>query len=441
MSFGKLFSQEINYNFPKLKSSISMPVRVPLSELTNIANSSVTGLIFSDDSRVDNNNDQLRIKVWKTNPIKITSGAKQNFLIEVPIKIWIEKGIGTLGVYTYQETTFETVMHFNTSINFNPNWTISTQTVSKGFKWVSKPILDYGQVKIPITPLVESKLRTEQQKFCATMDKELSSKLNFQEMVVSAWNLFSEPFLISEEFQTWLKISPSKISVTPLVFYKDALDFSIGVEIFSETLTGAKPRAAALRTAAPAFSKADALPTNFLLQTTASIPYSEASKMAMEMFSGKEFDFRDSEHKIQIKDIKVYGKDGQVILEATTEGAVNGVSIITGTPVYDAQKRKIVLRETHFKLRTQNILHKAASLLFKNKIIRMIEEDYGIPTAELENYSRKSTEQAFNKDYYKGVKLSGRVTSLAPQKILVGVHGLTAIIDMQASVRLMLAGN
>ena len=94
--------------------------------------------------RVDNNNDQLRIKVWKTNPIKITSGAKQNFLIEVPIKIWIEKGIGTLGVYTYQETTFETVMHFNTNINFNPNWTISTQTTSKGFKWVSKPILDYG---------------------------------------------------------------------------------------------------------------------------------------------------------------------------------------------------------------------------------------------------------------------------------------------------------
>ena len=163
--------------------------------------------------------------------------------------------------------------------------------------------------------------------------------------------------------------------------------------------------------------------------------------MAMEMFSGKEFDFRDSEHKIQIKDIKVYGKEGQVVLEATTEGAINGVSIITGTPVYDSQKKKIVLRDTKFKLRTQNILHKAASLLFKNKIIRMIEEDYGIPTAELEKYSKKSTEEAFNKEYYKGVKLSGRVTSLAPQKILVGVHGLTAIIDMQASVRLMLAGN
>ena len=34
----------------------------------------------------------------------------------------------------------------------------------------------------------------------------------------------------------------------------------------------------------------------------------------------------------------------------------------------------------------------------------MIEEEYGIPTQELEDSSKKSVEEAFNKDYVKGLK-------------------------------------
>lgn len=39
---------------------------------------------------------------------------------------------------------------------------------------------------------------------------------------------------------------------------------------------------------------------------------------------------------------------------------------------------------------------------------KMIEEEYGIPTQDLENTSRKSIEEAFNKEYYKGLKMSER---------------------------------
>ena len=84
-----------------------MPVKIPLSEIGNLINASVQNLIFEDNSYTDNNNDQFKVKVWKTRPIRLVGGTKQNLLIEVPLKIWAEKGIGTLGIYSYQNTTFE----------------------------------------------------------------------------------------------------------------------------------------------------------------------------------------------------------------------------------------------------------------------------------------------------------------------------------------------
>ncbi|MGC4129466.1 MAG: DUF4403 family protein [Bergeyella sp.] len=440
--FITVFSQQTleEYTFPKIKSSLTMPVRIPLSEISNIVNASVGNLVYQDDSYTDNDNDQFKVKVWKTKQIKLSGGKNQNIIIEVPLKIWAEKGIGTFGVYTYQETTFETVMYFSTSVVFKNNWTVSTTTVPAGYKWVSKPVLDYGKIKIPITTLVEKSLKEQQTGFCKIIDKQMESQLNFQQYAVIAWNLFAQPFNVSEEYNTWLKITPLSVNVTPLVFYADAIDMNIGIDTYSETFTGRKPASSPeVRTVAN-FNSVQSLPPSFLLQTTANVPFTEATSIAKNMFLNKEFDFRDGKSKIKITDIKVYRDEERIMIEAQTEGAVEGTSYISGIPVYDEFKRKIVLNDTKFNLKTKNILQKTATLLFKGKIIKMIEEEYGIPTQEIEDSSKKSVEETFNKEYYKGLKMSGRVQSLKPSKVLMSDNGITAVIDMQANLRLLVKG-
>ncbi|MEY8761907.1 DUF4403 family protein [Chryseobacterium tongliaoense] len=426
------------YNFPKIKSSITMPVTIPLSEISNMINSSVKELIYQDDSYTDNNNDQFKVKVWKTRPIRLVGGTNQNLLIEVPLKIWAEKGIGTLGVYTYQNTTFETVMYFNTALSFKNNWTIMTNTQPNGFKWVTKPVLDYGRVQIPITSLVEKSLKEQQEKFCKTIDQQMATQLNFQQYAVLAWNVFSQPFNISEEYNTWLKVTPISVNITPLKFYGNQIDTNIGIDIYSETYTGSKPEASQPVKSAANFNFIPVLADKFSLQTTANVPFTEATNIARKMFLDKEYDVRGS--KVKITDIKVYGVENRVMIEAATEGYVKGTAFISGIPVYDDTKKKIVLSNTKFNLRTSNILQKTATLLFKGKIVKMIEEEYGIPTQELELTSRKSIEEAFNKEYYKGLKMNGRVFNLKPTSILMNPSGITAVIDTNASLKLMING-
>jgi hypothetical protein len=440
MIFGQtaLDNQSPVYNFPKIRSNITMPVTIPLSEISNMINASVKELIFQDDSYTDNNNDQFKVKVWKTRPIRLVGGTSQNLLIEVPIKIWAEKGIGTLGVYSYQNTTFETVMSFNTTISFNNNWTISTNTQPNGFRWVTKPVLDYGKIQIPITSLVEKSLKEQQGKFAKTIDQQMGTQLNFQQYAVMAWNVFAQPFNISEEYNTWLKITPVGVNITPLKFYGNEITTNIGMDIYSETFTGSKPAATPTVKSASNFNVIPALADKFLLQTTANVPFSEATNIARNMFMNKEYDVRGS--KVKIKDIRVYGSEGRVIIEAETEGYVNGKAIISGIPVYDETKKKIVLSNTKFNLRTANILQKTATLLFKGKIVKMIEEEYGIPTQDLELASKKSIEEAFNKEYYKGLKMNGRVFNLKPGRVLLNESGITAVIETNATLKLILNG-
>ena len=417
-----------------------MQVKIPLSEIGNVINASVQNLIFEDKSFTDNNNDQFKVKVWKTRAIRLVGGTQQNLLIEVPLKIWAEKGIGTLGIYSYQNTTFEMVMYFNTQLTFNNNWTMTTKTSPMGFKWVTKPVLDFGKIKVPITSLVETSLKQQQAEFSKTIDEMMISQLNFQNYAVMAWNQFSQPFNISEDYNTWLKITPVSVNISPLVFYGNQIEANIGIDIFSETFTGKKPPSTVPIKTIANFNSVQSLPQKFLLQTTANIPFNQATKIAENMFLGKEFDFREGRSKIKITSVNVYGEENRVMIEAATEGTIDGVSYISGIPVYDDVKRKIVLTDTKFKLKTKNILQKTATLLFQGKIVQMIEDEYGIPTAELEDSSKKSIEETFNKEYYRGLKMQGKVYKLKPSQILLSPVGITAIIDTEAQLKLLVQG-
>jgi hypothetical protein len=417
-----------------------MPVKIPLSEISALVNSSVKDLIYEDDSYEDHDNDQFKVKVWKTKPIRIVGGTHDNLLIAVSLKIWAEKGIGTLGVYTYQNTTFETTMFFNTQLTVNNNWTISTKTSANGFEWVTKPVLDFSRIKIPITSLVENSLKEQQTKFCATIDEQMKTQLNFQQLAVTAWNIFSQPFDVSDDYKTWLKITPLSVNLTPLKFYGNEIDTNIGLDVFSETFTGLKPEKSPIVSAIGNFNFIPKLQNAFNLNTTANIQYEAATKIAEQTFLNKKYDFREGKSEITITGIKVYGDENRLMIEAQTSGTINGTSFISGIPVYDELKHKIVLSDTKFKLKTSNIFQKTLTLLFQNKIVKMIEDEYGIPTSDIELSSKNSIEAAFNKDYYKGLKISGQVYKLKPTQILLTPNGITAVILTEATLQLKLQG-
>ena len=436
------FSQatEPVYTLPKIKSNITLPVSLPISEINSLINQSVKGILYEDQSYTDNNNDQFKVKVEKQGNIAIKALSGNRLMISVPLKIWAEKGYGTFGYYVYKDTNFNLVMNFITTISAASNWRLNTKTTTAGFAWTQKPVLDFGKIKIPIAPLIESTLKEQQTKVTTIIDQQIKSQFNLQPYLVMAWNQFSKPINMSEEYNTWLKISPQNTYMSPLQVFQDKIKMTIGIDLFSETYVGQIPLATRDVNTVPNFTLNPNLPNVFNLQTTANISFDEATRIAKQQFLNKEFAMSGENQKVKITDIKVFQEKENIVIEAETTGEVTGTAFIKGKPFYSAEEHKIKLNVTDFNLKTKNLFQKTLTLLFEGKIRRMIEKDYGIPLLDIENSSKKSLMQNFNKEYVKGIKLQGNVIDLKPRQFLLSEKYITIVIDTKAQLQMNVSG-
>ena len=437
---GFAFSQSEIHTFPKIKSSISLPVSVSVANINSLINNSVTGILYEDNSYTDNNNDQFKVRVEKKGNLKLTALKGNRFLIEVPLKIWAEQGYGGLGYYMYQGTNFNVVMKFITSVKFNPDWTLDTQTKTYGFEWTVKPVLDYGRVKIPISSLIEETLTEQQAEFTTAIDQKIKESFDLKPYLLTIWNQFNPPVNISEEYNTWLKLTPQKVYMTPVVIYSDYIKATIGLDLYSETYIGSIPKTSPPLINFPDYQLKDKIPSDFNLKTTANISFIDATNLAKKQFLNQEFVLTNEKNKVRITDIKVYSEDLYLVIEAQTAGEVTGTSIIKGFPVYDRAKQKIVLTGIDFKLKTRNLFHKAVAVLFEGKIRRMIEDEYGIPMADIISTSRNSLMESFNKEYYPGIYLKGNVIDLNPVQVLLFSKNMTIVIDTNANLQMDVSG-
>ena len=428
------------YTLPRIKSNITLPVSLPVSEINNLINQSVKGILYEDQSYTDNNNDQFKVRVEKQGNIAIKALSNNRLMISVPLKIWAEKGYGTLGYYMYQDTNFNLIMNFITSLAATPDWKLNTKTTTAGFVWTQKPVLDYGKVKIPIASFIESVLKEQQNKFTTVIDQQIKSQFNLQPQLVMAWNQFSKPINVSQEYNTWLKISPQNTYMTPLQVFQDKIKTTVGIDLFSETFVGKMPLPTKDVTSIPNFVVKPDLQNIFNLQTTANISFDEATKIARQQFLNKEFPLNSEKNKVKVDDIKVYGEKENIVIEVKTQGGVTGTAFIKGKPAYDVQSHKIVLTQTDFNLKTKNFFQKALTVLFEGKIRKMIEKDYGIPLMDIENSSKKSLMESFNKEYYKGIRLQGNVIELKPTQFLISESYITVVIDTKAQLQMNISG-
>lgn len=428
------------HTFPKIKSQLTVPISIPVPEINNLINSSVTGVLYEDNSYTDNDNDQFKVRVEKSDKIKLTSLKENRFLIEVPLKIWAEQGYGGLGYYVYQDTNFNVVMKFISSVELKSDWTLQTQTKTNGFEWTVKPVLDYGTVKIPVASLIEKTLTEQQAKFTTVIDDKIKESFDLKPYLLAVWNNFSAPINISEAYNTWLKITPETVYMSPLKIYSDYVQATVGLDLYSETFIGQIPLPSPLQVRFPNFIPKQNLSSDFNLKTTANVSYDQATALARAQFLGQEFVLTSEKNKVKITDVKVYSEDLYVVIEAETIGEVTGTSYIKGFPVYDREKKKIVLTQIDFKLKTRNLFQKAVATLFERKIKKTIGEEYGIPLEDLITESKKSLTMSFNKEYYPGIFLNGRVQDFYPSQILLFNRNMTVVMDTNASLQMRVDG-
>lgn len=409
-------------------SSIQFPFKLAISSLEDITNSAIKGVIYKDSLYTDNQNDQLKCTVWKDGNILITSVKNNVLKIDVPLKVWIEKGIGAFGAYTYQSTEFKLVMSFHLVYTFAPNWKLTTKTLKNGYTWTQKPSLNFASVKVPITPIVEKILESKQAEYANLIDMQIAKNIQLKNYMVDFWNAMKKPQKISEEYNTWLAIVPNKIEAHPFIQDKTHIKsaFKVYVQILSCIGSDSLIQTPLVKDI-PALVYRDFQVDSFQLYTFVTIPYSEATQIAQKKFINQNFSFNEGKYTITVTDINLYSIDNKLMIETSIVGSFKGKIYIHGDIYYDATKNAMRMRNLEFDMKTKNILHKAATWIFNRKIEKNFEENFEMPVAELLNTSLQATHQALNRKQ-NGIAMKGNMWQLIPTEIICDTNAIILTI-------------
>ena len=420
----------VNAETQKIKSTIAVPIDIDYVDIERMLNQSVTGLIYEDNSYADNDQDEFKIKVWKKGNITIKPNTTNQLKISVPLKVWAEKGIGALGYVSYQATEFELILNFKTVFSIRPDWVIKTVTTPDGYTWVTKPVLKYKYVDVPITPIVANVLDKQHPMFAKKIDEQVVTALDMKPYALQVWNLLNTPFQLSEEYESWLSIRPSSVQMTPLKAQKNNIVSTIGLNVISETSVGKKP-VTSLNTASsqvPNLTLVKDVPSTFSVETVADISYSYASELANKSFQFQKIDFLNGKKSVVVDEIIVMHEADMMILSTKLSGDVKGTVIIEGHPYYDSLAQRLALKDVVFQLKTKNLFQKSASWLFNGKIETMIEKDYGIPVGDMIKLANTSLLSTLNQSPYPGVIMKGTVASFKPTDVVLNEDGITILI-------------
>jgi hypothetical protein len=424
----------------KKPSIISIPFEISIEDLQNQINNGMPDLIFEDNSFTDNNNDDFKAKVWRKGNLIFTSIKEDVFFYEVPLKIWAQKRISAFGISQAPATEFEIKLKFSSKFSISPNYNIETLTNSNGFVWITKPSLKTTYVEIPISAIIGKLIDNNQAMFAKEIDKTIYENFSLKPYISSAWQSASKPFLASQEYNTWVKIEPQEIFMTPLKSSGQNLKSTLGIKVLVETSVGTPKLSEKTETKIPNLRPVNTIPEVFEISLFNVISYEEASNISNKMFGGQKYEFKNGKYKIEITNISIFGSNEYIVLQTTTKGSFKGTIFIKGIPVYDKSSNSVLLTNTQIDIKTKNFLHKAASWLLEGTLEKKVEKEFSIPLNEIIGFAKESVLSTINSDFAKGIKMKGEILEIVPNEVKVSPDGILATINSKAKVQLIIKG-
>ena len=194
----------------KTKTSfVNMPLEITLKEIENQLNKTLSGQIYDDSNLED---DKTEMKIWKTAPIRIT---EKNGRIEtvMPLKIWAKFKYGTefMGLNDTREINLNGTITMSSSVKLS-NWKLSTVSKIEDFEWSESPTILVAGKNVPITYIINPTLSIFKSKMAKKIDDAIEKTCDFKPYVLDVLEKMSTPFVTSEQYQTWFKLIPYKLS-------------------------------------------------------------------------------------------------------------------------------------------------------------------------------------------------------------------------------------
>ncbi len=403
-------------------SSINLSVETSAADLAAIVNQSLPtelykGQVVSGSS----------VTVLRSGPVALT--AADNFIhVTLPVQVTFRYGF-------YESYPLRAGLRFKARVQVTPDWRLKTELYYTGLSDAMADSIKLGPLSLNTKSLMEGITQPVQRLLAPIVDNKVNDAVQLRSKVTPLWQNAFTPTLINREFSTWLKLTPERVVMSPLLASDNRIRLSIGVLTGAEIVVGPKPVAAPARPLPPV-QHLTTFDKNFHIQLGVDIFFNDLVTALNPVLLDKSF---GEEKKITVKKFNLTGDGGRLVVLLTTTGDFDGELTVLARPVYNRQHNTLTFEDVDFDTRNTGWLLSAGSWLFSSSIRSTIKEKLDSAVAEqLEKARLKASTTLSSLRLAERVRLTGTVKSLTLGEAVVQQDRLSLQVVAQGEAAVLL---
>lgn len=397
-------------------SSINLSVEASAADLATIINQSLPKQLYTGQGGMG-----TAVTVLRGGLVTVT--ASDNFIhLTLPVQLILSNAV-------YESYPLRAGLRFKVKVNVTPDWRLKTELYYTGLSDNLADTFKLGPLSVKPKSMVENITQPVQKLLAPIIDRKVNDVIQLRTKIAPLWRNAFSPTLLSKEFCTWLKLTPEKIVMSPLMTVSNTIRLSMGVITGAEVTIGPKPAAAPVKPLPPVqhFSTFD---KSFHIQLASDIFMADLVTALNPLLLDKTF---GEDKKITIKNFNLRGEDGRLVVDLNATGDFNGALTLFAKPVYNAQNNSLTFENIDFDTRQAGWIVSAGSWLFKSSIRGVIKTKLDTTVVEqLEQVRLKASTLLSCVQVSDHVKLAGAVKSLS--------IGEATVLSDRLSVRVIAQG-
>ena len=370
---------------PTTKSSLNVPLEIPFSTLTAVANRETPSLIFRQRGMDLGNGLVGDFEFSRNGKIQLRALDQQRLEVVFPLKIQGEIGLKPGGL----RNLLQTKVPINQSLA--PVFVINPQVQSNWYLGISEfELLDLGGkmalsvlgIELDLSPLVRQEIR----RFAK---QELTSKPNLlalKPMMESIWNQVGQPIVVDVEGKkTGLSIRPDSVKLREYLQPNKGLHLDLGFhgQVQLHPATAVPSRAFPLPTISPNTDASNRIDLELPLAFT----YGELDALIQQSFGGQAIRMNKT-YVFQAKQFRTqaYGDRLGITVAFTAVsnkgGELTGELFLAGQPVYDPATQVLRVENLDFVMKSGSAKAMLGTMIKKGKINKQLSQRMKMPLGE-----------------------------------------------------------
>ena len=302
-------------------------------------------------------------------------------------------------------------LRFKVRLQVTADWRIVTELIYTGLLEGLADTVKLGPLSLKPKGAVEGITQPVQRYLSPIIDAKINDAVKLREKVAPLWTVAFTPTLVSKEFNTWLKLTPERIAMSPIRAADNQVRLAVGVIAGAELIVGRQTAGTPPRPLPPV-KITQAVDREFHLQLGVEIRFADLVTALQPVLIDKTF---GTDNKVTVKAFSLKGSDGRLVVTLTTTGDFEGELTILARPVFNPASNSLTFEEVDFDTRDAGWLLTTGSWLFSSSIRGTIKEKLDSAVVEQLAAARQKAGTALaSVRLADHVTLSGNLIALSP---------------------------